>query len=117
MSERKWHAVGSSDFRPGIWRWQRGEVLVMIAALGLGLVVFRLLDWVGFPIALSLSAAAPIPMGAAAFLLCLVTGKPRNHAVDAIEWLWIRLAGWLANHGVPVNSKPLIEIPEHERKF
>lgn len=119
MSERRWYKVtGTSGFKPGIWRWQRGEVLVMLSSLGMCMIVFRLLSSViGFPTLLSLSLAALIPVGVTMFLLCLVTGKPRNYALDAIEWLWMRLAVWLVNHGFRVSLKPLIEIRKHERKF
>jgi hypothetical protein len=116
MSERKWHTVGSSDFKPGFGRWQRGESLAIMAALGLGLIAFRLLDSVaGLPIWICLVAATLIPVGVAVFLLCLVSGKPRGHAVDTLEWQWMRLTSWLENHGADVNSKPLIEIPDNEK--
>jgi hypothetical protein len=119
MSERKWHPViGSSGFKPGIGRFERGEVIIMIFALGFGLVIFRFLSSsVGWPIWLGMMVASAFPIGAGAFLLCFVTGKPRHFATDMIVWQWMRLACWLSNHGVPVKSKPLIEIEANERKL
>lgn len=119
MSERKWHPViGSSGFKPGIGRFERDEVIIMICALGFGMVVFRFLSAsAGCSTWLALVVGSLFPVGVAAFLLCFVTGKPRHFAADMVAWQWMRLACWLSNHGVPVKSKPLIEIDSNERKL
>ncbi len=117
MSERKWHPViGSSGFKPGIGRFERGEVVIMICALGFGLLVFRFLS-TGLPTWLGLMVASVFPVGVGTFLLCFVTGKPRHYAADMLVWQGMRLACWLSNHGVPVKSKPLIEIESNDRNL
>jgi hypothetical protein len=119
MSERKWHPViGSSVFKPGIGRFERGEVIIMIFSLGFGLVMFRFLSAsVDLSIWPALLLASVFPVGAGTFLLCFVTGKPRHYASDMLAWQWMRLACWLSNHGFPVKSKPLIEIESNERNI
>lgn len=119
MSERKWHPViGSSGFKPGIGRFERGEVVIMICALGFGLVIFRFLsasaDWSIWP---ALLLASAFPVGAGAFLLCFVTGRSQHYAADMLVWQGMRLACWLSNHGVPIKSKPLIEIESNDRNL
>ena len=119
MSERKWNPiVGSSGFKPGIGRFERGEVIIMIFALGFGLAVFRILSSsAACPTWLGLMVALVFPVGVGAFLLLFVTGKPVNYAADMLAWQWMRVAFWLSNHGVPVKSKPLIEIESNERNI
>lgn len=118
MSERKWHVVvGSSAFKPGFGRFERGEAVIMIGALGFGMILFRLLTAsVGWPTWTACVAAGAVPAGVGGFLGCYVIGKPRHYAVHMLTWRWMGLAGWLAAHGVPVTSKPLLEIEKNERK-
>lgn len=116
MSERKWHAVeGSSTFKPGLGRFERGEALAFVAALGIGILLF-MSGSMGLPVwgALLLALAVPVPVGI--FLACCMVGKPRHYAVHLLGWRWMRLTAWLAANGIPMIPKPLIEIPKNERR-
>ena len=117
MSERKWHAVeGSSSFKPGFGRFERGEAVTLVGALGIGMLLFRLL-WtsMGWPVWLSLVLASSVPVTVGVFLGCFVVGKPRHYAVHMLGLRWMRLIAWLAAKGIPLDPKPLIEIEKNER--
>lgn len=118
MSERKWHAVaGSSSFKPGFGRFERRQAVVFVAALGAGMILFRLFSVsMGCPVWLSLTMASVVPALVGVFLACVVVGKPRHYAAHMRAWWWMRLIAWLAANGVPVAPKPLIEIEKNERK-
>ncbi|MEI8341552.1 MAG: hypothetical protein WCH43_08480, partial [Verrucomicrobiota bacterium] len=90
---------------------------VMIAALGIGMIVFRLLSSsTELPVSVLLVLSSAIPVGVGVFIACLVVGKPRQYAADFLEWHWMRLARWLSANGIADLEKPLIEIEDNERK-
>lgn len=118
MSERRWHGVqGASSFKSGMGRFERGEALVMIAALGVGTMLFRILNNSdGLPVWLALVVAAVIPVGVCTYLAVLVVGKPRHYAIEFLTWRWMRLARWLSERDIADYEKPLIEIESNERR-
>lgn len=118
MNTRQWHGVqGATGFKPGMGRFERGEAVVMIAALGIGMVVFRLLSSsAGLPVSMALALSSAIPVGVGVYLACLVVGKPCHYAADIFAWCLMRLARWLSDKGIADFEKPLIEIESDERK-
>ena len=108
--DQRWYPTSAgADSKAVVWRLEGGQALWLASACALGIVVFRFLfGSLHWPMLVSLAASCIPPLATVAFLLRFVTGKPRSHAVDFLEWQSLKFKRWLAGFGVPVRSQALI---------
>ncbi|MCB1094512.1 MAG: hypothetical protein KDN22_02935 [Verrucomicrobiae bacterium] len=77
---------------PVLWGFEGRELLIVTAGFGISLACFRFLyatqQWNAVP---ALAVAALPLVAAIAWILLLVSGKPKRHAGECLEWLLLRI--------------------------
>ena len=103
-----------------LWGFEGRELLIVTTAFGIALACFRILyatrQWDAVP---ALAVAALPLVAAIAWVLLLVSGKPKRHAGECLEWLLLRFqrrsdlpATFLSPTTSTQNQHPILDTHE-----
>ncbi len=91
MAKRRITETNFGETRPTVWRFEGGDVIWMVAGLGSGLLVFRLVHGTWQWSVMEASLVALLPVGLiSAYVLGLRQGKSRSYDVEFFEWVSVR---------------------------